>query len=156
MIDDYHLLITGLIVKEKSPTFEELTGILMQEEERWMNLKPQNADIALMTKKIPFIGKPGARQKGNGTPQENPFQGYSNSDWDGNLDDRRSITCYDFSIGSGVISLSNKKQSTLSLSSIEEEYQHVCVATYESILLRSLIHDVGEEKKDVTVIKCDN
>ena len=30
--------------------------------------------------------------------------GYTDSDWAGNLDDRRSITGYAFNIGSGVIS----------------------------------------------------
>ena len=35
--------------------------------------------------------------------------GYSDSDWAGNLDDRRSITGYAFSIGSMVIAWSNKK-----------------------------------------------
>eukprot|EP00253_Pinus_taeda_P002194 PITA_02194 len=77
-------------------------------------------------------------------------------DWARNLDDRRSITGYACSIGSGVISWSNKKQSTVSLSSVEAEYQVVCVATCEAIWLRRLLHDVGEEQKDATVIKCDN
>ncbi len=34
---------------------------------------------------------------------------YTDSDWGGNLDDRRSITSYAFSIGSRVICWCNKK-----------------------------------------------
>jgi hypothetical protein len=34
MLEDYHMFITGLAAREKPPTFEELTGILLQEEER--------------------------------------------------------------------------------------------------------------------------
>jgi hypothetical protein len=40
MLEDYHMFITGLAAREKPPTFEELTGILLQEEERHGNLKP--------------------------------------------------------------------------------------------------------------------
>jgi hypothetical protein len=35
--------------------------------------------------------------------------GYSDSDWAGNLNDRRSTTGYAFNIGSGVVSWSSKK-----------------------------------------------
>ena len=59
--------------------------------------------------------------------------GFSDFDWAGNLDDRRSIMGYAFSIGSGVITWSSKKQSTVSLSSAEAEYQAVCAATCEAI-----------------------
>ena len=40
MLEDYQMFITGLATREKPPTFEELTGISLQEEERCMNLKP--------------------------------------------------------------------------------------------------------------------
>ena len=40
MIDDYQMFITGISAREKIPKFEELTGILMQEEERRLTLKP--------------------------------------------------------------------------------------------------------------------
>ena len=80
--------------------------------------------------------------------------GYSDSDWAGNLDDRRSTTGYAFSIGSGVVSWSRKKQPTVSLSSTEAEYKALCAATCEVVWLRRLLQDVGEERKEM--IKCDN
>jgi len=40
--------------------FEELLGILMQEEERRLTHKPQSSDLALMVKKKPLRGKPNA------------------------------------------------------------------------------------------------
>lgn len=81
---------------------------------------------------------------------------YSDSDWAGNLDNHRSITGYAFSIGSGVISWSSKKQSTVALSSCEAEYQALCVATCEAIWLRRLLSDAGEEQKEATSIKNEN
>eukprot|EP00253_Pinus_taeda_P029516 PITA_29516 len=82
--------------------------------------------------------------------------GYSDSDWAGNLDDRRSITGYAFSIGSGVISWSSKKQSTVALSSCEVEYQALCAATCKAIWLRRLLSDTGEGQKEATSIKTDD
>jgi len=38
--DDYQMFITGINAREKIPKFEELTRILMQEEERRLTLKP--------------------------------------------------------------------------------------------------------------------
>jgi hypothetical protein len=34
ILEDYQMFITGLAAREKDPTFEELIGILLQEEER--------------------------------------------------------------------------------------------------------------------------
>ena len=43
--------------------------------------------------------------------------GYSDSDWAGNPNDRKSTSGYAFNIGLGVISWSSKKQTIVSLSS---------------------------------------
>eukprot|EP00253_Pinus_taeda_P034649 PITA_34649 len=82
--------------------------------------------------------------------------GYTDSDWVGNLDDRRSIIGYVFSIGSGVISWCIKKQHTIALSSVEKEYQAMCVAACEIVWLCRLLQDAGEEQMDATVINCNN
>jgi len=78
------------------------------------------------------------------------LEGYSDSDWEGNLDDCRSIT------RSGVISWSSKKKSIVALSSCEAEYQALCAATCEAIWLRRLLSDTGEGQKEATSIKTDN
>jgi len=59
--------------------------------------------------------------------------GFADSDWAGNVDDRRSITDYAFSLGSGVIKWSSKKDNTVSLSSVEAEYQAMCATTCDAI-----------------------
>eukprot|EP00253_Pinus_taeda_P004089 PITA_04089 len=82
--------------------------------------------------------------------------GFSDSNWVGIVNDRQSIIGYPVSIGSGVITWSSKEQNTLSLSSVEAEYQAMCAATCEAVWLRRLLLDAGEEQKVATMIKCDN
>jgi hypothetical protein len=82
--------------------------------------------------------------------------GYSDSDWVGYRDDRRSTTGYVFGIGSKIVSWSSKKQSIVSLSSTEAEYKALCATTFEAFWLRRLLQDVGEEQNKPTMIKCDN
>lgn len=84
------------------------------------------------------------------------LESFSNSDWEGNLDDRRSVVGYGSSIGSGVIVWSSKKQSTVALSSCEAEYQALCAATWEAIWLRSLLKDARKQQKNSTSIQSDN
>jgi hypothetical protein len=64
MLEDYHMFITGLTAREKPPMFEELTGILLQEEERRGNLKPQNKYLALWSNKRSMRGRSGERGRG--------------------------------------------------------------------------------------------
>jgi hypothetical protein len=47
MLEDQHMFITGLAAREKPPTFDELTGILLHVEERSGNLKPPSKYLAL-------------------------------------------------------------------------------------------------------------
>ena len=42
------------------------------------------------------------------------------------------------------------------MSSTEAEYKALCAATCEAIWLRRLLQDVGEERKEPTMIRCDN
>ena len=51
MTDEYQMFISGMSAREKAPSFDELTAILLQEEERRQNLKTQNNDLALMAKR---------------------------------------------------------------------------------------------------------
>jgi hypothetical protein len=57
MLEDYQRFITGLAAREKLPTFEELTGIFLQKEERHSNLKPWNKDLALWSNKRSLRGR---------------------------------------------------------------------------------------------------
>ena len=59
--------------------------------------------------------------------------GYSDSDWAGDIEDRKSTSGYTFNIRSRVVSWSSKKQPIISLSSTEAEYKALCNATCEVV-----------------------
>jgi hypothetical protein len=50
-----------------------------------------------------------------------PLIGYTDADWGGDMDTRRSTSGYLFNIGSGAISWSSKRQPTVALSSCCED-----------------------------------
>ncbi|KAG6407721.1 hypothetical protein SASPL_130718 [Salvia splendens] len=72
--------------------------------------------------------------------------GYTNSDWGGSLDDRKSTSGYLFSLGTNIVSLSSKKQKTVALSSVEAEYIAASDATCEEQLADFLTKAVPVEK----------
>lgn len=83
--------------------------------------------------------------------------GYSDSDWAGDHDTRRSTTGYLFMLNNGgAVSWSSKLQPTVALSSAEAEYMAVCAAVQEAIHLRQLISDLGYMQDQPTVIFEDN
>ena len=49
------------------------------------------------------------------------------------VDFRRSTICYCFTLGSGAISWSSKKQPTIILSSTKVEYRATCYGTYKAV-----------------------
>ena len=82
--------------------------------------------------------------------------GFSDSDWAGDLDTRRSTSGYVFRIGDGTVNWSSKRQQTVARSSTEAEYVALSAAAQESIWLRRLLKDVGYESKTPTTIYEDN
>ncbi|XP_073107386.1 secreted RxLR effector protein 161-like [Elaeis guineensis] len=77
--------------------------------------------------------------------ENNSLVGFTDSDWAGSLDDRKSTTRYLFCLGTKVISWSSKKQKTISLSSAEAEYIAANNAACEAVWLRRLLSDMQEE-----------
>ncbi|MCO5611074.1 hypothetical protein L7F22_065324 [Adiantum nelumboides] len=82
--------------------------------------------------------------------------GFCDSDWAGDIDGRRSVIGYCFSLGSGVISWISKKQPTIALSSTEAEYKAACFASCEALWLRRLLGDMGAIQEQPTMLLCDN
>lgn len=84
------------------------------------------------------------------------LNGFSDSDWAGSIEDRRSTSGSCFILGSAAVSWSSKKQATVALSSTEAEYVAATAAACQAIWLRRVLSDLGESQKEATNILCDN
>eukprot|EP00253_Pinus_taeda_P028326 PITA_28326 len=82
--------------------------------------------------------------------------GFTDSDWAGDPDDRKSTTGYVFTLGSGPITWACKKQSVISLSSIQVEYGGTVEASKEALWLRQIMSEFGFQQQHLTTLWCDN
>jgi transposase InsO family protein len=82
--------------------------------------------------------------------------GYSDSDWAGCAEDRKSTSGHMFTLGTGAVSWSSKKQATVALSTTEAEYSAVSSAACQAVWLRRILADFEQEQQQPTVIFCDN
>eukprot|EP00253_Pinus_taeda_P004464 PITA_04464 len=87
----------------------------------------------------------------------NPIlSGYTYSDWANSVDDRKSTAGYVFSLGSGVVTWTSKKQQAVALSSTEAEYQGAVKASCEAVWLRRMLADIHVSQTGPTPLFCDN
>ena len=82
--------------------------------------------------------------------------GYTDSDWAGAIDDRKSTSGHVFFLGSKVISWSSKKQSTVALSTTEAEYISATSTACEAVWIRRILADLRQEQNTPTKLYCDN
>ena len=82
--------------------------------------------------------------------------GYSDSDYANCLETSRSIGGYCFSLGSGMISWSSKKQPTVADSSCYAEYIALHSMSHEVVFLRQLLDGLHLLPAEPTRLFCDN
>lgn len=70
-------------------------------------------------------------------------EGYSDSDWAGDKNDRKSTSGFIFMLNGGPVSWCSKKQPTVALSSTEAEYIALTLAAKEATWLRLLLTELG-------------
>ena len=80
---------------------------------------------------------------------------YSDVDWTGNANDRKSTSGGCFYVGNNLVSWMSKKQNSISLSTIEAEYIVVGSCCTQLLWMQKLLHDYGICQEHLTIY-CDN
>jgi hypothetical protein len=81
---------------------------------------------------------------------------FSDADWAGSLDDRKSTSAYLIFLGHTPISWSSKKQRAIARSSTEAEYRALATAAAESMWLLSLFQELKFTLTQPPTLLCDN
>jgi hypothetical protein len=81
---------------------------------------------------------------------------FTDADWAGDPDDRRSTSGLLVYLGPNPITWSAKKQLTVSRSSTESEYRALALASAEVCWLRTLLKDLGVFISEAPILWCDN
>jgi hypothetical protein len=79
--------------------------------------------------------------RGNNS-KELTIEAYSDADWAGDTDDRKSTTGFVVMINGSVVSWLSKKQSTIALSTAEAEYMAISSTTQELMWIRQLLDEL--------------
>ena len=81
--------------------------------------------------------------------------GYVDSDYAGNIDDRRSTTGYVFTLSGGPVCWRSTLQSLVAVSTTEAEYMAVAKAVKEALWLKGLVKELGLNQGGVQ-LHCDS
>ncbi|CAL9007313.1 unnamed protein product [Prunus brigantina] len=84
------------------------------------------------------------------------LMGFSDSDYAGDLDDRKSTSGYVFMLSSAAVSWSSKKQLVVTFSTTEVEFIATTSSACQAVWLRRLLEELCFKQDKPTVIFCDN
>ena len=85
-----------------------------------------------------------------------PLVGFSDADWAGNLDTRRSTTGYVVMLNNGAVTWRSQRQPTVALSTMEAEYMALTEATKELLWMRRFLTELGYGNDDPVDLFTDN
>ena len=77
--------------------------------------------------------------------------GYVETDYDGDLDKRRSVSGYLFTFGGTIISLNASLQPTIALSTTEAEYMEITLAVKEGIWMKGFFNELTIGKQPISL-----
>jgi hypothetical protein len=70
------------------------------------------------------------------------IEAFTDANWVGSLDDRRSISGYYTLVGGNVVTWRSKKQNVVARSSVEAEYRAMAQGVCELLWLRKLLKEL--------------
>lgn len=87
---------------------------------------------------------------------EEKLLAFTDSDYAGDIDDRKSTSGYVFLLSSGVVSWLSKKQPIVTLSTTEAEFVAAAVCACQAIWMRRVLKELDHKQKGCTAVMCDN
>ncbi|XP_038698474.1 uncharacterized mitochondrial protein AtMg00810-like [Tripterygium wilfordii] len=84
------------------------------------------------------------------------IEAYTDADWAGSIDDRRSTMGYYKFIGGNLVIWRSKKQTIVSRSIAEAEYRAMASGVCEVLWLRGIMHELGLMQKNPILLYCDS
>jgi Reverse transcriptase (RNA-dependent DNA polymerase) len=84
------------------------------------------------------------------------LRAYSDADWAGDTETRRSTTAYILTLSGCVISWQSRQQKSVALSTTEAEYMAACAASQEVVYMRRFLAGIGMPQTEPTIIFEDN
>lgn len=81
---------------------------------------------------------------------------YTDSDYAGDIDDRRSTSGYVFLLNGGAVSLASKKQPVVTLSTTEAEFVAAAACACQCVWMRRILEQLDCLQLQPTTILCDN
>lgn len=82
--------------------------------------------------------------------------GFVDSDYAGDVDDRKSTSGFVFMLGGGAIAWASKKQPIVTLSTTEAEFVSAAFGACQAIWLRNVLEEIGCRQEEGTLVFCDN
>ncbi|KAL8106255.1 hypothetical protein AgCh_029879 [Apium graveolens] len=82
--------------------------------------------------------------------------GFTDSDYAGDVDDRKSTSGYVFLINGAVVAWSSKKQPIVTLSTTESEFIAAASCACQAVWMRRILQELGFVQEGGTTIMCDN
>lgn len=81
---------------------------------------------------------------------------YTDADWAGAVDDRRSTSSYFTFVGSNLVIWRSKKHNVVARSSAEAEFRSMALGICEALWLRLILRDLGCPPRQPIHLYCDN
>ena len=81
---------------------------------------------------------------------------FTDSDYAGDLEDRKSTSGYVFILSGGAVSWSSKKQPIVTLSTTEAEFVAAAAYACQAVWMRRILEKLSHAQDGCTTVMCDN